>query len=296
MHVIALVKHVPDIQSARSFTASGLLARGGPDDTLNELDEDCLEAALRIVEAVPSTVADEDDDGSRADPGAAHPVGHRVDHRVTALTVGPPAAVGALRRALAMGATSAVHVCDEAIAGSDAIATARVIAAAVEHLHAEHPVDVVIAGMAALDGLTSLVPSAVSALLDWPQLTLADRVSVTSQAGRTTVRARRVTAHHVEELQAPAPVVVSVTDATFRPRSPDMRGLLAARRKPVTVLDLAALGLEPASVGRAGSATRVLEATPRPERSDAVRLTGGPGLAPELAAELAGHLAQRGFC
>ncbi len=267
VHVVALVKHVPDVQSARSFTASGQLVRGGPDDTLNELDEDCLEAALRLVEGSPPP------------------------HAVTALTVGPPAAVGALRRALAMGATAAVHVCDEAVAGSDAVATARVVAAAVERVHAEHRVDVVLAGMAALDGLTSLVPSAVAALLGWPPLTLADRVAVAPGPGGATVTVRRTTAHHVEELRSPAPAVVSVTDQGFRPRPPDVRGILAARRKPVTVLGLADLGLTASSVGGAGSATRVVDVQPRPERPGRVRLSGGP----EVAAALADHLALRGF-
>ncbi|WP_432505761.1 electron transfer flavoprotein subunit beta/FixA family protein [Kineococcus arenarius] len=268
MRVVVCVKHVPDIQSARSFREDGLLARGGEDDTLNELDEDALEAALRLVEA--------------------HPVAEGAEpHEVVVLTVGPAAAVEALRRGLAMGATSAVHVRDDAVAGSDAIATARVLAAAVRHLHSERPVDALVAGMAGLDGLTSLVPAALAALLEWPQLTLADEITLDGG----TVRVRRETSTDVEVLSAPAPVVLSVTDQAFRARFPDFKGILAARKKPVAVLSLADLGVEAATVGLGGSATRIVEASPRPERADRVLVTGGAETVPALV----DYLAQKGF-
>lgn len=269
MRVVALVKHVPDIQSARSFREDGLLARGGSDDTLNELDEDALEAALRLVEAA-APVAEGD-----------------LPHDVTVLTVGPAAAVEALRRGLAMGATTAVHVCDDAVAGSDAIATARVLAAAVRHLHAESPVDVVVAGMAGLDGLTSLVPAAVAAVLDWPQLTLVDRIEVAD--GRVTVH--RETSTTEEELSAATPAVLSVTDQTFRARFPAFKGIMAARKKPVTTLDLAVLGLAPDEVGLKGSSTAVVEAVPRPERPERVLVTDDG----DAFVALAEYLSQKGF-
>ena len=272
MRVVVCVKHVPDIQSPRAFREDRLLARGGDDDTLNELDEDALEAGLRTVEA-------------------ARAAGDEGEHEVTVLTVGPAHAVEALRRGLAMGATSAVHVGDEAIAGSDALATARVLAAAVAHLHAERPVDLVVAGMAALDGLTSLVPAALAELLGWPQLTLADEIAVEPGERGPLVRVRRETSTQVEVLTAPAPAVVSVTDQAFRARFPDFKGILAARKKPVTALTLADLGLEPAAVGPAGSTTRITEAAPRPERPDRVIVTGGAETVPALV----DYLAQKGF-
>ncbi|WP_369069308.1 electron transfer flavoprotein subunit beta/FixA family protein [Kineococcus terrestris] len=275
MRVVVCVKHVPDIQSARSFRPDGLLARGGEDDTLNELDEDALEAGLRLVEAHP-------------------PAGGAPPHDVTVLTVGPAAAVDALRRGLAMGATTAVHVADEAVAGSDALATARVLAAAVRHLHAQEPVDVVVAGMAGLDGLTSLVPAALAAELDWPQLTLVDRVDVADGPDGRTVSVRRETSADVEELTAPAPVVLSVTDQAFRARFPAFKGILAARKAPVTVLDLAALGVDGASVGLDGSTTRVLEAAPRPQRPGRVVVTDTADT-DAVVRDLADYLAAKGF-
>nr|WP_218885650.1 electron transfer flavoprotein subunit beta/FixA family protein [Kineococcus aurantiacus] len=254
------------MQSARSLGDDGRLVRGGDDDTLNELDEDALEAGLRTAEA------------------AGFPA---EGHDVTVLTVGPAPAVEALRRGLAMGASTAVHVTDEAVAGSDAIATARVLAAAVAKLHAEQPVDLVVAGMAALDGLTSLVPAALAELLGWPQLTLVDRIEVAD--GVVTVR--RETSTDVEVLTAPAPAVLSVTDQAFRARFPNFKGIMAARKKPVTTWSLADLGVDPATVGAGGSATSVVGAAERPERPDRVLVTGDAETVPALV----DYLSRKGF-
>ncbi|MEW1958618.1 electron transfer flavoprotein subunit beta/FixA family protein [Kineococcus sp. NPDC059986] len=266
MRVVVCVKHVPDIQQPRSLRADGLLVRGGDDDTLNELDEDAVEAGLRTAEA------------------AGFPA---EGHDVTVLTVGPSAAVESLRRGLAMGASTAVHVHDDAVAGSDAIATARVLAAAVAKLHAEQPVDVVVAGMAALDGLTSLVPAALAELLGWPQLTLADRIEVADGV----VSVRRETSTDVEELTAPTPAVLSVTDQAFRARFPNFKGIMAARKKPVTTWTLSDLDLAGTAVGAAGSATRVVNAAERPERPDRVLVTGDAETVPALV----DYLSQKGF-
>jgi len=201
--------------------------------------------------------------------------------------VGPAAAVEALRRGLAMGASTAVHVSDEAVAGSDAIATARVLAAAITRLHADHPVDLVVAGMAGLDGLTSLVPAALSELLGWPQLTLADEITLADGQ----VRVRRETSSDVEVLTASAPAVVSVTDQAFRARFPNFKGIMAARKAPVTSWALADLDLDPATVGAAGSATRVVTARPRPERPDRILVTGDAETVPALV----DYLSRKGF-
>lgn len=266
MRVVVCVKHVPDIQSPRSLGDDGRLVRGGDDDTLNELDEDALEAGLRTAEAAGF-------------PGEGHDV--------TVLTLGPAPAVEALRRGLAMGASTAVHVSDEAVAGSDAIATARVLAAAIAKLHAEDPVDLVVAGMAALDGLTSLVPAALAELLGWPQLTLADEITLSEGV----VRVQRETSTDVEVLTAPAPAVLSVTDQAFRARFPNFKGIMAARKAPVTSWTLADLALDPATVGSAGSATTLVHAQPRPERPDRIVVTGDAETVPALV----DYLSQKGF-
>lgn len=234
MRIAVLVKHVPELLSDRGFDEDGRTVRTSDDSTLNEVDENAVEAALELV-------------GSS-------------DGEVVAVSLGPAIAVDALRRALAMGAHRAVHINDPAFAGSDVVATARALAAAVRHLDSEAPVDAVLTGLAALDGLGSVVPSLVAAELGWPQLTVVEELAVADGA----LEARRELDGATERWRAGGPVVVSVIDTANDPRLPKMKDLLAARSAEITVLSAADLGLSPDDVGAAGSRTRVVTADQRP--------------------------------
>ena len=252
------VKHVPDIQSERAIGPDHRVVRDGGDGTINELDENALEAAIALVESSGGSVV--------------------------ALTVGPDDAADAVRRGLQLGAQEAVHVVDDAIGGSDAIGTARVLAAAIQHLGAQEPVDLVITGMAGLDALTSLLPTAIAELLDLPALPLAAELTVDAEA--RTVRVRRNLDHSSEVLEASLPALVSVTDQANEPRYPGFKGIMAARKIPITTLTLADLGLDAARVGAPGARTEVLEAAARPARENRVLIndTGDAGV--RLAAYL----------
>ena len=238
----------------------GRVDREGVDGTLNELDENAVEAALRLVEAAGG--------------------------EVIALTMGPDDAEDAVRRALQMGVHRAVRVTDDALAGSDAFATAAVLAAAVRRLADDGPVDLVVTGMAALDGLMSVVPTLLAAHLDLPQLTLAAELSVADGV----VRVRRDLDHVTEVLEAPLPALVSVTDQANEARYPAFAGIMAARKAQVPVWSLADLGLDPAAVGGAAARTRVLEASPRPPREGVVITDTGDG-----GRRLAAFLAENGL-
>ncbi len=247
MRIVVCVKHVPDVQSDRALDDDGRTVRG-LDDVLNELDENAVEAAVSLVE----------------------------EHggEVVALSMGPDDAEDAVRRALQMGADRGVHVSDESLAGADVVATARVLAAAVRAIQAEGPVDLVVTGMASLDGLTSMLPTALAASLELPQLTLATELTVAG--GRA--RIRRDIGDAVEVLEAPLPALVSVTDQANEPRYPAFRAIKAARKKPVDTWALTDLGL-PAPA----PATAVLSAQPRPAREQGQIVTdsgdGGQRLA-----------------
>jgi electron transfer flavoprotein beta subunit len=256
MKIVVCVKHVPDIQAERAFGPDNRVVRS-EDDVLNELDENAVEAALELVE----------------------------EHggEVVALTVGPAPAAGAVRKALQMGADSAVLVSDERLAGADVLGTAAVLAAAVRHIGADAPVDLVITGMAGLDSLTSMVPAALAAGLGVPALTLAAEVRVDG----STVRVRRDVGEVGEVLEAPLPALVSVTDQSNEPRYPNFKGIMAAKKKPVQVLGADDLGLAPADL----ALTRVLEATERPPRAAGeVVVDQGDG-----GVRLAAFLAERKF-
>ncbi|MDO8108248.1 electron transfer flavoprotein subunit beta/FixA family protein [Isoptericola sp. b441] len=259
MRIVVCVKHVPDLMADRRLGPDGRVERDGGDGTLNELDENAVEAALVIAE--------------------------EHDAEVVALTMGPDDAEDAVRRALQMGADQGVHVLDDALAGTDVFGTARVLAAAVRSIAADGPVDLVITGMASLDALTSMLPAALAAELGLPQLTLAVDVQVAGGA----VQVRRDLDHATEVLRAPLPALVSVTDQANEPRYPAFAGIMAARKKPVRTLDLGDLGIDPAAVGAAGARTRVLTAEPRPPRTDRVLITDEGDAGVRLADFLAEH-------
>src|SRR5665648_1068987 len=228
MRIVVCVKHVPDLQAERGFTADGRVDRSQGGGTLSELDEHAVEAALVLTET--------------------------LGVEVTVVTVGPADAEDAVRRGLQLGAQHAAHVIDEAIAG-----------------------------LAALDGLMSVLPSLLAAHLDLPQATLAAELTVADGV----VRVRRDLDHVTEVLEAPLPAVVSVTDQANEPRYPNFKGIMAARKTPVTAWSLADLGIDPAAVGDAGARTRVLEATPRPVREDRVLITDDGEAGLRLVAYLA---------
>lgn len=255
MRILVAVKFVPDLQSNRSYT-DGSVTRTGEDGSMNELDEHAVEAALQLVEAAG-------------------------EGEVYALTVGGADAVAAVRKALQLGAHHAIHVNDENLAGSDVFGTAHALAAAISRVHAENPLDLVITGMAALDGLTSMLPTALAANLDWSQLTLASALDVDKSAGTATIRRDLPQAR--ETVTAPLPAVVSVTDEANKPRYPNFKLIMAARNALVTTWTLADLGVEASSVGVTGARTRVVEAAPRPPRENRKIVTdtgqGGKALA-----------------
>lgn len=256
------VKHVPDLQAERRLDADGRLVRG-EEDVLNELDENAVEAAVALAEQA----------------GGA----------VVALTVGPEDAVDAVRRALQMGAAEAVHVTDERIAGSDVVGTARVLAAAVRRLGEEVPVDLVVTGMAAMDGLTAMLPAALAADLGLPHLSLASHVTL---EGRTLTAARSI-GDADEVFAADLPALLSVTDQANEPRYPNFKAIMAAKKRPVTTWDLDDLGVVSGAeadggsrVGTAGAGTSVRSAAERPAREPGRIITDSGDAGAQLAAYL----------
>jgi electron transfer flavoprotein beta subunit len=235
MHIVVLVKHVPDATADRRFDDTDLTTdRAGVDGLLSELDEYAVEEALQIAEAGTG--------------------------EVTVLTMGPAQAVDAVRKALQMGASDGVHVVDDALHGSDALATSLVLAAALEKLG---DVDLVLTGMASTDGGMSVVPAMLAERLGRPHLGFAAEVTVSG----STVRIRRDGDTATETVEAELPAIVSVTDQINEPRYPSFKGIMAAKKKPVQTWALADLGVDPAQVGLAAALSAVESVTPRPPRS-----------------------------
>ncbi|WP_241153700.1 electron transfer flavoprotein subunit beta/FixA family protein [Nocardioides pantholopis] len=233
------MKHVPDSTADRQFESDNTVDRVGVDGLLSELDEYAVEQALQIKE--------------KAGDGAS----------VTALCIGPEKAVDAVRKSLQMGADKGVHVLDDAIAGSDAIATSLVLAKAVEKAGAEGPVDLVVCGMASTDGSMSVVPAMLAERLNLPQVTFASVIE--SQGDQVRIKRDGDTA--TEVIGATMPLVLSVTDQSGEARYPSFKGIMAAKKKPLETWSLSDLGVDAGEVGQAAAWTEVLETAARPPRT-----------------------------
>jgi electron transfer flavoprotein beta subunit len=254
MNIVVCVKYVPDAQADRRFTAEdNTTDRSGVDGLLSELDEYAVEAALTLAEA--------------------------SDGKVTVLTVGPDDAITAVRKALQMGAHEGVHVLDDAIHGSDAIATSKVLAAAIGKL--DH--DIVLTGMASTDGTMSVVPAMLAERLGLPQVTFASELTVENGVARI----RRDGDTSTEIIEATLPALISVTDQINEPRYPSFKGIMAAKKKPLQTWGLADLGLAADEVGLAAAWSTVEQITARPPRQHGQIITdegdGGTRLVAYLA-------------
>ena len=244
MHIVVLFKAVPVVGTERLETGwltdrSGLEANGN--------DDYLLEKALKLVEA------------------------HGGE--VSLLSMGPPAALDALRKALAMGATRAYHVQDPVLAGSDIRATVDVLAAALRRL----TFDCCFAGADTSDGMGGVVGAAIAARLGLPYLSYASEIEPAPDG--SSVRIHRLSPTGYDVLEAPTPALVMGTQLLGEPRYPSLRGIMQARSKQVTVWSLADLGIDPGAVGGQAAATRVLAADPPPQRGGATVVREAPDAA-----------------
>jgi electron transfer flavoprotein beta subunit len=233
MKIVVLVKYVPEPTAAWRYADDLTLDRGGVEGRLSELDEYAVEQALQLTEK-------------------------GLEAEIVYLTMGPAKAVDGLRKALSMGGTSGVHVLDDSLHGSDAMATSLVLAKALEHVG----FDLVLTGMASTDAEMSVVPAMVAARLGLPQVTFAADLNVDG----STVRIRRDSDTGSQHVEAALPAVVSVTDQTGEARYPSFKGIMAGKKKPVQTLALTDLGVEPSAVGAGAARSVTRSASEKPPR------------------------------
>jgi electron transfer flavoprotein beta subunit len=258
MNIVVLVKQVPDSGSQRSLDPSdNTVARATADNVINEIDEYAIEEALQVRD--------------------------REGGEVTVLTVGPDSATDAIRKALSMGADKAVHVSDEALHGSDAVATSAVLAAALGQLE----YDLVLTGATSTDGQMGVMPALLAERLGIPLVSGARKLAV--EGG--TVKVERQTDGGYWALEAPLPAIVSTWDTINEPRYPSFKGIMAAKKKPVQNLTLADLGIDPGTVGLGSATSQVLDFAGRPPKGEGVKVPDeGDG-----AEKLVGFLAEQKF-
>ncbi len=234
MKIAVCVKQVIDTEAEKKLdTTTWQVDRSVP-SVLNPYDEYAVEEALRIKEA------------------------HGGE--VVAVCMGPEKAEDAVRKALAMGADSAVLVTDAALAGSDAMATAYALAEALKTFEW----DLAIFGLRSTDGETGCVPAAVAEFLGKPLLSALAKVEIDG----ATLKVHRETEQGYVAYECPAPAVLSVIKGINEPRYPSMKGIMGAKKKTVDKKDAAGLGLDVSQLGLQGSKTRVLSArAPEPRKA-----------------------------
>jgi electron transfer flavoprotein beta subunit len=233
MKIVVLAKHVPDATGDRRFADDGTVDRASSDGLLSELDEYAVEQALQIAD-------------------------DRDDVEVVVMTLGPQDAADAIKRALQMGASAGIHIIDEAVHGSDAVATSAILAEAITR----SAPDLVICGMASTDGTMGVLPVMIAERLGWPAATLGATLSLADH--QVTIRRDDDVASFT--IEASLPAIVSVTDQSGEARYPSMKGILAAKKKPVETWTLADLGIGATSVGLDGAWSKVVQTTPRPPK------------------------------
>ncbi|MCU0259869.1 MAG: electron transfer flavoprotein subunit beta/FixA family protein [Ilumatobacteraceae bacterium] len=231
MNVIVCVKQIPDPAAPGALGADHTLVRDGK-LILDESDSYGVEMALQLVD--------------KAGGG-----------EVSIVSMAPNGEVSGMRTALAMGAVKGVLVSDPALAGSDALTTAKVLGAAVQRLGGA---DLVLAGTESSDGYTGTVPEQLAEVLGLPSVTFAK--SVTVDGG--TLKVERQTEAGYDEVTCPLPAVVSVTAGVVEPRYPSFKGIMAAKSKPIEEVTAGDLGVTP--VGWAGAGQQITEVAQAAER------------------------------
>jgi len=247
MNIVVCVKQVPDTWSEKKLAASdSTLDRAATDPVMNEMDEYAVEEALKLQEA------------------------HGGEGTIRGM--GPDAATETVRKALSMGADKAIHVLDEGLHGSDALATSLALSKAISKAGG---FDLVLLGSESSDARMSVVPAMLAERLGLPQLTFAKEVTA---AGAGAISIKRLTDDGYQVVEASTPAVVSVVEKINEPRYPSFKGIMAAKKKPVETYALADLGIDAGEVGTAGAWSKVesFEAAP-PRQAGTVVTDEGEG-------------------
>ncbi len=233
MNVVVCVKQIPDPASPGQLDPSDhTLVRQGK-LILDDSDAYGVEMGLRLAEAAGGG-------------------------EVTLVSMAPNSEVSGLRTALAMGAAKAILVSDDTLKGSDALSTAKVLAAAIQRANP----DLVLAATESTDGYTGTTPAQVAELLGWPSVTFAKHIEVTGG----TVKVDRQTEAGYDQVECPLPALVTVTAGVVEPRYPSFKGIMAAKNKPVDELKVADLGLSRDQVGWSGARQAITDVSAAEER------------------------------
>ena len=244
MHIVVCIKQVPDSTHIRVHPVTNTIMRQGVPAIINPYDLFAIEAALRL----------KDQHGGR----------------VTVISMGPPQAEPALRKALSFGCDDAVLVTDKAFSGADTLATSYVLASVIRTLHAEMPVDIVFTGKQTIDGDTAQVGPGIAMRLGYQLLTYVSRINTLDLAARRIVVERRAEGG-VQVLETQLPALITMLEGSNEMRFATTPDMFRAARAEVRYWDRTSAGIEDIKrVGLKGSPTvvsRVFGPTPRAQKA-----------------------------
>jgi len=227
MNVVVCLKQVPNTTKVKIDPQTNTLVREGIESIINPFDTYALEEGVRIKE--------------------------RYGGKVTAISMGPPQAEGALREAMSTGADEAILLSDSAFAGADTLATAYTLARAIDKLA---PYDIIICGRQTIDGDTGQVGPELAEMLGIPFLAYASKIEEISNG---YIRVKQMVEEGHELIEAPLPAVITVVKEINIPRLPSLRGIARSKSAVIPIWTAQELDVDKNMVGLSGSATRVIK-------------------------------------
>ena len=254
MHIVVCIKQVPDSAQIRVHPVTNTIMRQGVPAIINHYDLFALEEALRLKDKLGGTV--------------------------TVITMGPPQAEAALRKALSFGADDAILITDRAFAGADTLATSFALAAAIRQIQKNMPVDMVFTGKQTIDGDTAQVGPGVAKRLDMQLLTYVSKV-VSVKLDKAEIVVERRAEGGVQVLRTSLPCLVTVLDGTNQMRFDNMPNMFRAARHPLKLWNREEAGIvdeDIAKIGLKGSPTvvsKVFAPTPKSERAEMIEVESG---------------------
>lgn len=230
MNIAVLGKYIPDPNSPPQIGDDFRIKRKGVEGALDPGDEYAVEAALQLVE--------------------------QSEGEVTLVSMGPEEAMGGIRKALSMGCHKGILITDDALEGADVLATAKVLAGAIQL--GEY--DLILSAVESTDGYTGTLPQTLAEFVGLPAATFARSLEVAD--GK--VKIERQTEAGYDVVECPLPALVTVTAGVNEPRYPKLKEIMAAKNKPVERFSLAELGLSAEDVQ---ATQKVSSIEPAPERA-----------------------------
>ena len=230
MYIVVCVKMVPDTTQVKIDPVTNTLVREGVPFITNPFDTHAVEEALRLKD--------------------------RYGARITAVSMGPPAAESVLRKAIALGVDDGILLSDRAFGGADTLATSRVLTESIAKLGEKEAVDLVICGKQTIDGDTAQVGPGIASRLGFSQLTLVDKIVEIDQKNKT-IRVQRKLEEQHEIVESTLPALITVEREINLPRYPTVPGRLDAIDTELTVWTNNVLKLDTKTIGLQGSPTQV---------------------------------------